>query len=107
MALYPQVVDRVVDEPRFEVRRLIHKPASRNNLIDQETGMIGGQFESLLFRDAADDPIENRVGQLQSKALALVLEDPPVDLQAGGSEVSSCRLTCWVNSSSVTGAGPA
>jgi hypothetical protein len=53
-----QIVYRVVDISRLEVWRLPHEPASGDDLIDDESRLIGSQFESLLVDELAHNGIE-------------------------------------------------
>ena len=47
--LHAQVVERIVDEARLEVRLLAHEAAGGHHLVHDEPGLEGGEIKPLLL----------------------------------------------------------
>src|SRR5579863_6504941 len=76
-ALDAQVVDGIVDEAGFKVRRLAQKAAGGDDLIQDELGLECGEFKCLVFSDFVDYRGKHRFRHAHAVAAALVFEDPP------------------------------
>jgi hypothetical protein len=46
--MHPQVIDRIVQEPRFQANRLLHEPARRNYLVQDEPRLKRGKVKPFL-----------------------------------------------------------
>ena len=68
------------------MRRLAHKAASSDDLIDHEAGLIGRQLKPLLSSDFIYDGVKNVAREGQAAAFALYVENVPVVFKTGCSD---------------------
>src|ERR1035441_2932818 len=91
--MHPQIIERVVDEARLEVRRLPHEAAGSRHLIDDELRLKCSQIHPLFRLELGDNVIEDLSRQLQILQRALPIEDAAINLQAGDSYLNLVRKT--------------
>ena len=98
-ALYPQIVESIVDIARLIMRGLAHEPAGRHNLVHDKSRHVRGEVHLLLVGELVHNVVEDFVRQRHPLLLALLREDSLEILQGWrshfdlvGQAAQECRI---------------
>src|ERR1039458_7169657 len=91
--MHPQIIQRIVDKARLEVRRLRHEAAGRHHLIADELRLKCSQIHPFSRLELGDYVIKDPSRQRQILQRALPIEDAAINLQAGYSYLYLVRKT--------------
>ncbi len=74
VSLHPQIVDRVFDVWRLQLRILFQEAAGRRHLVDDERRLESRELKPLFLGDHVHDEVENLIGERHGTFFALAVQ---------------------------------